>query len=56
MNAFATPFLPCLQLKSLYVAITRAKKNLWIADCSEKAKSMKVRSYSIVITRSDPFP
>ena len=36
------------------MAITRAKKNLWIADCSEKAKSMRVRSYSIVVTRPDP--
>ncbi|KAF8641227.1 hypothetical protein AX17_000861 [Amanita inopinata Kibby_2008] len=31
----------CAELKSLYVAITRAKKNLWITDFSEKAKPMK---------------
>ncbi|KAK2462120.1 hypothetical protein APHAL10511_006583 [Amanita phalloides] len=31
----------CSELKSLYVAITRAKKNMWIADCSEKANPIK---------------
>ncbi|KAF8624782.1 hypothetical protein AX15_005672 [Amanita polypyramis BW_CC] len=31
----------CAELKSLYVAITRAKKNLWIVDCSEKGTPMK---------------
>jgi superfamily I DNA/RNA helicase len=30
------------QLKFLYVAITRARKNLWIFDNSEKAYPMKV--------------
>ena len=30
------------QLKFLYVAITRARKNLWIADCSDKGEPMKV--------------
>ncbi|KAI5120222.1 hypothetical protein M0805_000036 [Coniferiporia weirii] len=29
------------ELKSFYVAITRARKNLWIADCSEKSLPMK---------------
>ncbi|KAH6917673.1 hypothetical protein BKA70DRAFT_1178689 [Coprinopsis sp. MPI-PUGE-AT-0042] len=31
----------CSELKFLYVAITRARKNLWIVDCSEKAEPMK---------------
>jgi hypothetical protein len=30
------------QLKSLYVAITRARKNMWIADCSERGEPMRV--------------
>jgi hypothetical protein len=30
------------QLKFLYVAITRARKNLWIVDCSEKGEPMRV--------------
>ena len=30
------------QLKFLYVAITRARKNLWIVDCSEKSEPMRV--------------
>ena len=30
------------QLKFLYVAITRARQNLWIVDNSEKAEPMKV--------------
>ena len=33
--------LPC-QLKSLYVAMTRARTNLWIVDYSTKSESMKV--------------
>ncbi|KAG2023736.1 hypothetical protein CC2G_001355 [Coprinopsis cinerea AmutBmut pab1-1] len=32
----------CSELKFLYVAITRARKNLWIVDCSDKAEPMKV--------------
>ncbi|OBZ79120.1 TPR and ankyrin repeat-containing protein 1 [Grifola frondosa] len=32
----------CRELKFLYVAITRARKNLWIADCSEKGEPMRV--------------
>ncbi|KAH6917671.1 hypothetical protein BKA70DRAFT_1139349 [Coprinopsis sp. MPI-PUGE-AT-0042] len=32
----------CSELKFLYVAITRARKNLWIVDCSEKAEPMKI--------------
>ncbi|KAF9647525.1 hypothetical protein BDM02DRAFT_3187952 [Thelephora ganbajun] len=31
----------CSELKFLYVAITRAKKNLWIMDSSETAEPMK---------------
>ncbi|KAF6765917.1 hypothetical protein DFP72DRAFT_996790 [Ephemerocybe angulata] len=31
----------CSELKFLYVAITRARKNLWIVDCSDKAVPMK---------------
>ncbi|KAH6876648.1 hypothetical protein BKA70DRAFT_1576722 [Coprinopsis sp. MPI-PUGE-AT-0042] len=31
----------CSELKFLYVAITRARRNLWIVDCSEKAEPMK---------------
>ncbi|EJF58549.1 hypothetical protein DICSQDRAFT_172899 [Dichomitus squalens LYAD-421 SS1] len=32
----------CRELKFLYVAITRARKNLWIADGSEKADPMRI--------------
>ncbi|KAF9014907.1 hypothetical protein BDQ17DRAFT_1418043 [Cyathus striatus] len=32
----------CSELKFLYVAITRARKNLWIVDCSERCEPMKV--------------
>ncbi|KAF8895020.1 hypothetical protein CPB84DRAFT_1782432 [Gymnopilus junonius] len=32
----------CSELKSLYVAITRARKNLWIVDCSAKSEPMRV--------------
>ncbi|RXW12996.1 hypothetical protein EST38_g12858 [Candolleomyces aberdarensis] len=32
----------CSELKFLYVAITRARKNLWIVDCSDKAEPMKM--------------
>lgn len=31
-----------LQLKFLYVAITRARKNMWIVDCSDKGEPMRV--------------
>ncbi|RXW22210.1 hypothetical protein EST38_g3633 [Candolleomyces aberdarensis] len=31
----------CSELKFLYVAITRSRKNLWIIDCSDKAKPIK---------------
>jgi hypothetical protein len=34
--------LVLFQLKFLYVAITRARKNMWIVDCSEKSEPMKV--------------
>lgn len=32
-----------MKLKFLYVAITRARKNLWVVDRSEKAEPMRVR-------------
>ncbi|KAL7285962.1 hypothetical protein ACG7TL_001077 [Trametes sanguinea] len=32
----------CRELKFLYVAITRARKNLWIADCSDKGEPMRL--------------
>ncbi|RXW11436.1 hypothetical protein EST38_g14419, partial [Candolleomyces aberdarensis] len=32
----------CSELKFLYVAITRSRKNLWILDCSDKAEPMKI--------------
>ncbi|KAH9919767.1 uncharacterized protein BXZ73DRAFT_104875 [Epithele typhae] len=32
----------CRDLKFLYVAITRARKNLWIADGSEKGEPMRI--------------
>ncbi|KAJ2932243.1 hypothetical protein H1R20_g4868, partial [Candolleomyces eurysporus] len=32
----------CSELKFLYVAITRSRKNLWIIDCSDKAEPMKM--------------
>ncbi|KAF9033219.1 hypothetical protein BDZ89DRAFT_983953 [Hymenopellis radicata] len=31
----------CTELKSLYVAITRARENVWIADASEAGQSMR---------------
>lgn len=31
-----------MQLKFMYVAVTRARKNLWIADCSEKGEPLRV--------------
>lgn len=32
----------CSELKFLYVAITRARKNLWIVDCSETSEPMRI--------------
>jgi hypothetical protein len=45
--------LRCLgwQLKFLYVAITRARNNLWIVDSSESAEPMKVLEYRVVAKR-----
>jgi len=37
------------QLKFLYVAITRARKNLWIVDDSESAEPMKVPEKPIIL-------
>ncbi|PSS06635.1 hypothetical protein PHLCEN_2v3591 [Hermanssonia centrifuga] len=31
----------CRELKFLYVAITRARKNLWLADCSSRAEPIR---------------
>ncbi|KDR84732.1 hypothetical protein GALMADRAFT_260438 [Galerina marginata CBS 339.88] len=31
----------CSELKFLYVAVTRARKNLWLVDCSEKCEPMR---------------
>ncbi|KZP30397.1 hypothetical protein FIBSPDRAFT_1038357 [Athelia psychrophila] len=32
----------CSELKFLYVAITRARKNLWVVDCSDKGEPMRM--------------
>ncbi|KAJ7715028.1 hypothetical protein DFH07DRAFT_762888, partial [Mycena maculata] len=32
----------CTELKFLYVAITRARNNIWIADCSTKGEPMRL--------------
>ncbi|KAJ7794031.1 P-loop containing nucleoside triphosphate hydrolase protein, partial [Mycena olivaceomarginata] len=32
----------CAELKFLYVAITRARNNIWIADCSTKGEPMRM--------------
>ncbi|KAJ6498114.1 hypothetical protein C8R47DRAFT_1212438 [Mycena vitilis] len=32
----------CTELKFLYVAITRARNNIWIADCSTKGEPMRM--------------
>ena len=48
---------PCYsgpQLKFLYLAITRARKNLWIVDNSESAEPMKVPEKP-VIPKSSSF-
>ena len=43
LHKFVSPLiLPGLQLKFLYVAVTRARNNLWIVDGSESAEPMKV--------------
>ncbi|KAF7317843.1 UvrD-like helicase ATP-binding domain-containing protein [Mycena kentingensis (nom. inval.)] len=34
----------CMELKFLYVAVTRARNNLWIADSSTKGEPMRVSS------------
>ncbi|KAM5542268.1 hypothetical protein V8D89_004141 [Ganoderma adspersum] len=31
----------CRELKNLYVAVTRARQNLWITDCSKKAHPLR---------------
>ena len=35
----------CSELKFLYVAVTRARKNLWIVDRSERGVPMRVRPF-----------
>ncbi|KAJ2926878.1 hypothetical protein H1R20_g10207, partial [Candolleomyces eurysporus] len=48
LNAYAPRFDEarhagvCSELKFLYVAVTRSRKNLWIIDCSNKAEPMKM--------------
>ena len=42
LGAVVRMLTPSIQLKFLYVAITRSRKNLWIVDCSDKAEPMKV--------------
>ncbi|EIN13316.1 P-loop containing nucleoside triphosphate hydrolase protein [Punctularia strigosozonata HHB-11173 SS5] len=32
----------CSELKFLYVAVTRARKNLWVVDCSERGEPMRL--------------
>ncbi|EIN13221.1 hypothetical protein PUNSTDRAFT_128910 [Punctularia strigosozonata HHB-11173 SS5] len=32
----------CNELKALYVAVTRARRNLWIVDCSESAEPFRL--------------
>ncbi|KAG7450843.1 uncharacterized protein BT62DRAFT_1001658 [Guyanagaster necrorhizus] len=44
-----------LQLKFLYVAITRARENIWIVDGSETGEPMRVGCYSSVQTAAALF-
>ncbi|KAI9068145.1 hypothetical protein FKP32DRAFT_1672451 [Trametes sanguinea] len=45
----------CRELKFLYVAITRARKNLWIADCSDKGEPMRtVWTHKDLVQSCDP--
>lgn len=37
-----------MQLKSLYVALTRARENVWIADCSDKGEPMRVSNFHVL--------
>ncbi|KAI0079050.1 hypothetical protein K474DRAFT_1770489 [Panus rudis PR-1116 ss-1] len=50
----------CRELKALYVALTRARKNVWIADCSEKGEAMKTiwvaQDYVVVYGPNDEPP
>ncbi|EIN13313.1 P-loop containing nucleoside triphosphate hydrolase protein [Punctularia strigosozonata HHB-11173 SS5] len=32
----------CMELKFLYVAVTRARKKLWVVDCSERREPMRL--------------
>ena len=43
------------QLKFLYVAITRARNNLWIVDSSESAEPMKVPEDTVILKNVSPF-
>jgi ATP-dependent exoDNAse (exonuclease V) beta subunit len=38
----------CTELKNLYVGLTRARRQCWIWDQSEKAAPMKVRGQALV--------
>jgi hypothetical protein len=43
-----------IQLKFLYVAITRARKNMWIADSSKRGEPMRVSlHWNLIIVRND---
>jgi len=42
------------QLKFLYVAITRARNNLWIVDGSESAEPMKVPQNIVIPKEVSP--
>ena len=49
---FRSPLLLMLsrkQLKFLYVAITRARNNLWIVDGSDTAEPMKVHENLVIL-------
>ncbi|THG96062.1 hypothetical protein EW026_g5704 [Hermanssonia centrifuga] len=50
----------CRELKFLYVAITRARKNLWLADCSDRAEAIRAlwtaQGLVQVCTTSDTLP
>ncbi|KAF8449396.1 hypothetical protein L210DRAFT_3500840 [Boletus edulis BED1] len=43
----------CSELKLLYMGITRARKNLWIFDKSDKSEPMRVRDIHCFLTTDD---
>ncbi|KAF7310359.1 UvrD-like helicase ATP-binding domain-containing protein [Mycena chlorophos] len=42
----------CTELKFLYVAVTRARNNLWIADCSTKGEAMRPKNGEMCFERA----